>query len=45
MYSIYGKEVAENIIKVNYEFEDMKVTGCVGKPQIAKSNRSSQLFL
>ena len=44
MYSIYGKEVAENIIKVNYEFEDMKVTGCVGKPQIAKSNRSSQLF-
>ena len=44
VYSIYGKEVAENIIKVNYEFEDMKVTGCVGKPQIAKSNRSSQLF-
>ena len=44
VYSIYGKEIAENIIKVNYEFEDMRVTGCVGKPQIAKSNRSNQLF-
>lgn len=44
VYSIYGKEVAENIIKVDYEFEDMKVTGCVGKPEIAKSNRSNQLF-
>ena len=44
IYSIYGKEIAENIIKVNYEFEDMRVTGCVGKPQIAKSNRSNQLF-
>ena len=44
IYNIYGKDVAENIIDVNYEYEDMKVTGVVGKPVIARSNRSNQLF-
>ena len=44
IYSIYGKDVAENIIDVNYEYEDMKITGVIGKPVIARSNRSNQLF-
>ena len=44
IYSIYGKDVAENIIDVNYEYEDIKVTGVIGKPVIARSNRSNQLF-
>ncbi len=44
IYSIYGKDIAENIIDVNYEYEDMKVTGVIGKPVIARSNRSNQLF-
>lgn len=44
VYSIYGKDIAENIINVNYEFENMRVTGCIGKPEIAKANRTGQLF-
>ena len=44
IYNIYGKEVAQNILDVNYEYEDIKVTGVVGKPEIARSNRSNQLF-
>lgn len=44
VYSIYGKEIAENIIDVDYKLEDMAVSGCVGKAEIAKSNRASQLF-
>ena len=44
IYSIYGKDVAENIIDVDYAYEDMKVTGVIGKPVIARSNRSNQLF-
>lgn len=44
VYSIYGKDIAENIINVDYTFEDMKVTGCIGKPEIAKANRTGQLF-
>ena len=35
---------AENIIDVDYEYEDIKVTGVIGKPVIARSNRSNQLF-
>lgn len=44
IYSVYGKDVAENIIDINYEYEDIKVTGVIGKPVIARSNRSNQLF-
>ena len=44
IYSIYGKEVAEGIINVKYEYEDIKVEGVVGKPEIARNNRSYQLF-
>ena len=44
VYSIYGKDVAENIVDVNYEYEDIKINGVIGKPVIARSNRSNQLF-
>jgi len=44
VYSIYGKDIAENILNVDYKYEDMKVTGCIGKPEIAKANRTGQLF-
>ena len=44
IYSIFGKEVANNIIKVDYEYEYMKIKGVIGKPTIARSNRSNQIF-
>ena len=44
VYSIYGKEIAEGVIDVSYEYEDIKVSGVVGKPEIARGNRSYQLF-
>ena len=44
IYSIYGKEVAEGLLPVEYEYEDIKVQGVVGKPEIARNNRSYQLF-
>ena len=44
VYSIYGKEIAQNILSVDYDYEDMKVTGVIGKPAIARSNRANQLF-
>lgn len=44
IYNIYGKEIAENIISVNYEYEDIKITGVIGKPVISRSNRANQLF-
>ena len=44
IYSIFGKDIATGIIDVNYDYEDIKVTGIVGKPEIARSNRSNQIF-
>ena len=44
IYSIYGKEIAEEIIPVSYEYEYMKVKGIIGKPAIARSNRANQIF-
>ncbi len=44
IYSIYGKDIAENIMDVDYTYEDIRITGVIGKPSIARSNRSNQLF-
>lgn len=44
VYAIYGKDIAENIINVNYFYDDMSITGVIGKPSIARSNRTNQLF-
>ena len=44
IYSDSGNAVAENIIEVNYEYEDIKINGAIGKPVIARSNRANQLF-
>lgn len=44
IYSIFGKDVANGVIETTYQYEDIKITGVVGKPEIARSNRSNQLF-
>ena len=44
IYSIYGKDVATEIIEIDYNYEDIKVTGVIGKPVIARGNRANQLF-
>lgn len=44
IYSIYGRDIASGILEVDYTYEDMKVTGVVGKPEIARANRQNQIF-
>ena len=44
IYSIYGKDVSAGIIDVDYTYEDMHISGVVGKPEIARSNRAYQMF-
>lgn len=44
VYSIYGKDIAEAVLETSYKYEDIEVTGLVGKPEIARSNRSNQIF-
>lgn len=43
IYTIYGKEIAENLIEVNFEEEKIKVTGYIGNTRIAKDTRRNQI--
>ena len=44
VYSLYGKEIASEILPVEYQYEYINVKGVIGKPAIARSNRANQLF-
>ena len=44
IYSIYGREIAKQLLEVNLEKEDLKITGYFGKPQVAKTNRSYEIY-
>ncbi len=44
IYSIFGKDIANGIMDVDFTYEDMKVTGVVGKAEIARNNRTYQHF-
>lgn len=44
IYNIYGKEIADNLIDIEYTYDDIVVKGVIGKPVISRSNRSNQLF-
>ncbi|MBP7176092.1 MAG: DNA mismatch repair endonuclease MutL [Thermoclostridium sp.] len=45
IYSIYGKEIAHAVVPVNASGEGVEVSGYVGKPEIARGNRSFQSIL
>ena len=44
IYTIYGKQVKDNLIEVNYDANNIKITGVIGNTLIAKENRKDQIF-
>ncbi|MBM7624117.1 DNA mismatch repair endonuclease MutL [Sporohalobacter salinus] len=42
--SIYGKEVAKNMVAVDYEDKYMQIKGYVSKPNISRASRKHQSF-
>ena len=36
IYAIYGKDIANNNLDVDYTYEDIHITGVVGKPEASK---------
>lgn len=44
IYHVFGKKVAQNIVEVAYEKESIKVSGFVGKPEIARGNRQYEIY-
>lgn len=44
VYTVYGKDYANGMIPVEYEFENIKVTGAVGKGTLSRPKRNYQSF-
>lgn len=44
IYSVYGRDIAKALLEVEQENPFMKITGFVGKPEIARGNRSFENY-
>ncbi|MBO5454329.1 MAG: DNA mismatch repair endonuclease MutL [Clostridia bacterium] len=41
---VFGRDIVNDCIKINYEYQGVKVTGLVGQPFASRPNRSMQVF-
>ena len=42
IYSVYGKDIAKGLIKLDYEFEGLKLRGYTGTTDMVRGNRAMQ---
>lgn len=44
IYTIYGREITANLLPVEYQSETISISGFIGKPVIARSNRNFENY-
>ena len=44
IYTIYGREITANLLPVHYQSETISISGFIGKPVIARSNRNFENY-
>lgn len=44
IYQIYGRDVAANLLKLDFEQSQIRICGYIGKPMIARGNRNFETF-
>ncbi len=44
IYAVYGKDYAKNMLDVDYRYNDVVVSGVIGKGTLARANRNYQSF-
>ena len=44
IYTVYGREIAGNLLEINSEFENFSVKGFIGKPFISRGNRNYENY-
>ena len=44
IYHIYGREIAANLLKAEYDTPELKITGFLGKPIISRGNRNFENY-
>ncbi len=44
IYSIYGREIASNLLKVDADFGNIRISGFIGKPVVSRGNRNYENY-
>lgn len=44
IYQIYGRDIAANVIPVDFESDEVKLTGFIGKPVVSRGNRQYENY-
>lgn len=44
IYQVYGRDVASNLLKLDFEQSQIRMCGYIGKPMIARGNRNFETF-
>lgn len=44
IYHVYGREIASNLLRAEYETSGLKITGFLGKPLISRGNRNFESY-
>lgn len=44
VYSVFGKELSDTLVSVDYSFEGMRLTGYVSRPHQSRKSRAMQFF-
>ena len=44
IYHIYGRDIANQLIEINYQESNIKFTGFIGKPAISRGNRNYENY-
>lgn len=44
IFSLYGRDIARNLIEINEENDDVRIRGFIGKPAVSRGNRSFENY-
>lgn len=44
VYTLYGKNVYENVIDIDYNYGGIKITGVIGNTSLTRNNRNEEIF-
>lgn len=44
IYSVYGRDITNNLIEINDATQDIKMTGFIGKPTVCRGNRAFENY-
>lgn len=44
IYNLYGRDIANNLLEIQYEKNNVKVSGFIGRPSVSRGNRNYETY-